>query len=222
MVGVFVRRSSSGSYQLCGGSLLSSMHVLTAAHCVNEAGLSVSVGVRMHDLRDKTKEIVPVTSYKRHPQYNSSGHMNDVAILTLERAVSWRPGVGPICLAPDKNYEGQMAVVAGWGTLTYQGKNPNALHEVAVEIKTQESCSQSYQHTSHLQIKESHVCAASNGRDSCQGDSGGPLMVLEGGIWYQLGVVSYGIGCANPKYPGVYSRVSFFASWIQGEVRGHC
>ncbi|XP_045136654.1 proclotting enzyme-like [Portunus trituberculatus] len=180
MVGVFVRRGGNRNYQLCGGSLLTTTHVLTAAHCVKEQGLSVSVGVGMHDLRDNTKEIVPVRSYKQHPHYDSGGHLNDVAILTLERAVTWRPGVGPICLAPDKNYEGNMAVVTGWGTLTYQGKTPNALHEVAVEIKTQDSCSQSYHHTTSLQIKESHVCAGSKGKDSCQGDSGGPLVVLEG------------------------------------------
>lgn len=75
-----------------------------------------------------------------------------------------------------------------------------------------------------FQFSSTVLCAGhlAGGKDSCQGDSGGPLMlpVHEGGEFpfYQIGVVSYGIGCANRGLPGVYANVPYFADWIKSKI----
>jgi len=108
-----------------------------------------------------------------------------------------------------------LATVTGWGTLTSGGSQPNVLQEVDVTVLSNAVCQNSYG-----EISDVHVCAADDGKDSCQGDSGGPLIAPENGRYALIGVVSYGIGCADPGYPGVYARVTTVKDWIQNEVTG--
>merc|ERR1711862_67944 len=95
--------------------------------------------------------------------------------------------------------------------------SPDKLQEVDVNVISNSQCAGNYGSNS---ITSAMVCAADTGKDSCQGDSGGPMVTQENGRHAQIGVVSWGIGCASPNYPGVYARVTSVKSWIQSIASG--
>ena len=111
------------------------------------------------------------------------------------------------------------AEVTGWGaTLNFSNPSPAILQEVTVRTMTTEKCREKYGESS---ISEHMLCASNPGKDSCWGDSGGPLAVLgQDGSYRIIGVVSWGLGCARPQYPGVYTRVTSHLDWIL-EVQGN-
>merc|ERR1712095_157706 len=108
-------------------------------------------------------------------------------------------------------------LVTGLGTLSSGGSQPDKLQEVDVNVISNSQCAGNYGSNS---ITSAMVCAADTGKDSCQGDSGGPMVTQENGRHAQIGVVSWGIGCASPNYPGVYARVTSVKSWIQSIASG--
>ncbi|XP_049320705.1 hepatocyte growth factor activator isoform X2 [Astyanax mexicanus] len=96
------------------------------------------------------------------------------------------------------------------------------LQQVQVPIIGQSACQEMFT-GEKFGIRHDMICAGykEGGKDSCQGDSGGPLVCLsESGKWVQAGIVSFGLGCAQPNRPGVYARVSAFSSFIQNNVKG--
>ena len=125
--------------------------------------------------------------------------------------------VQPICLPePGQDYENVSALVTGWGRLSYSGPMADILQEVTVSTMTNIACARS--HGDH-KITDNMICAKETGKDSCEGDSGGPLAVLgQDNSYRQIGVVSWGKGCARPGYPGVYTRVSSLLGWIQDMI----
>lgn len=118
--------------------------------------------------------------------------------------------------------------MAGWGRTAEGGKASNVLQELQLPVLDTAVCKDRYQKQGRLisdkQFNEAVLCAGvlTGGKDSCQGDSGGPLMTasLVNGMAYfhQIGIVSYGIGCARQDVPGVYTRVQNFVDWIQEKV----
>lgn len=119
-----------------------------------------------------------------------------------------------------KSFVASNPFVAGWGTLWEQGKLASVLMEVQVPVITNEDCRDSYRRIGHykgpVQFSNRVICAGlrQGGKDSCQGDSGGPLMVpiQENGKfpYYQIGVVSYGVGCARASIPGKWNDLFLF------------
>ena len=122
--------------------------------------------------------------------------------------------VQPICLPdPTQDYDNVSAVVTGWGRLNSTGPQSDTLQEARVNTMTNTACARS--HGDH-KITENMICAGAAGRDACWGDAGGPLAVMGlNGEYRQIGVVSFGRGCARPGYPGVYTRVTSFLPWIR-------
>jgi trypsin len=121
------------------------------------------------------------------------------------------PGVRPIPLTTAEPYAGQNAVVTGWGTLSSGSSSlPIRLQAVVVPIVPREECNEAY--AAYGGITGNMICAAvtGGGKDACQGDSGGP-MAVDGVL---TGLVSWGAGCAEPLYPGVYSNVASLRSFI--------
>jgi len=208
----------------CGGSVLSSQTILTAAACTDHDE-SFQVLVGGHDLiREDGQQWVEVCSIEQHPDYNYPDH--DLSILTLCSPLQMSKSVSPVCLPPlpSSSYTGVMATVSGWGTLSYEdffdGSQPDRLMEVNVTVLNNTDCNEAYANEWE-DITESMICARYVGKNSCNGDSGGPLITVEASGYYSLiGVMSWGKGCADPLYPGVYFRVTQHLPWIQENMKG--
>ncbi|KAG8235507.1 hypothetical protein J437_LFUL015741 [Ladona fulva] len=118
------------------------------------------------------------------------------------------------------------ATAAGWGWLhesSSKGGRADKLQKVQVVIVDNEQCLDWY-HSQGKKIKilDSQMCAGheNGGRDSCWADSGGPLMVdIHSGPVVVVGVVSTGIGCARPRLPGLYTRISEYMDWIEEHLQ---
>jgi len=157
----------------------------------------------------------------RHKSFNSRTLYNDIAILTMESPVVFSDTVSPVCLpTTSDDYTMKDAVVMGWGTIKEGGGQPTSLQQVTVKVQENSLCKQKYQKDSPGTIIPSMLCAAYPGKDSCQGDSGGPLVYQESpeSGWLQVGIVSWGFGCAQDAYPGVYTRVTSFLTWIKANL----
>lgn len=238
----------------CGGTLITSRVVLTAAHCVTQTGrksaldawmLMVRLGVHNMSAYADEKDgeagaevAALVSRVTVHPQFNAKTLRNDIALLQLAEEVPMSEAVQPACLPHESallragaDVDNKAAWIIGFGRTIYNGASSDILMQAELSIVPHDECKEAFAQL--VRISDESVCAAaagadSAGKDACQGDSGGPLLVRGprdsqdevGAIderWFVYGVVSFGYRC-NAGFPGVYTRVNKYLSWIAESV----
>ncbi|WP_394251310.1 S1 family peptidase [Vibrio profundi] len=213
--------------QFCGASYIGGKYVLTAAHCVEEfesLDFDVVVGTSNLSASDAESSRYSVEQVYIHSSYESSPNIkNDLAILELSNVPDARSITTADRYLRNNLESGEVLTVMGWGD---QNADPdvysssNHLFEVDVPLVEQSTCTGLG--GDYASIGEDAFCAGypEGGKDSCQGDSGGPIVVKNGDEYEQLGVVSWGIGCAQEGAYGVYANVSYFSDWISSMTEG--
>ncbi|OZG70363.1 serine protease [Hahella sp. CCB-MM4] len=200
----------SGFGHYCGASVVADSYVLTASHCTEGKSPSdFKVVAGMHNQNDSSgTQSIQVTKIINHPSY-------DIALLKLVDKVDDR--YTRISLGDDNDvYDGMTTTVIGWGALSEGGGGSSTLQKVDVPVVSLEDCRDAYGNS----VTENDICAGltQGGKDSCQGDSGGPLFFNQAGEFRQLGIVSWGEGCARPGKYGVYTSVPKFKTWILSNI----
>jgi uncharacterized repeat protein (TIGR01451 family) len=204
--------------QFCAGSLITPEWVVTAAHCA-ELTTNIDIQAGIHALSSGVGQKRDVSTVIVHPNYNSNTFDNDIALVKLTTPFTLNSTVSTIVPLTTEvgsfANPGVTATVTGWGTTSSGGGASDVLLQVEVPIISTSDCNASTSYNGA--VTANMICAGfidDGGKDSCQGDSGGPMVVPEGSGWRLAGIVSWGIGCASPRFPGVYTRVSEMTDFI--------
>ncbi|XP_055596183.1 trypsin 5G1-like [Uranotaenia lowii] len=201
---------------ICGGSIIGSQWVLTAGHCIVSSQNPYQT-IRIGSSNLERGITVKLKRVVQHPDFSYWSADYDYALLELAQKISYTQSVQAIAL-PRKHEgvsAGTMCLISGWGSTQYLWDEKNILRGANVPTLGYQYCAQTYHDI--REITPRMICAGywSGGIGSCQGDSGGPL-VCENKL---IGIVSWGEGCAEEGYPGVYARVAAVRDWIE-EVSG--
>ncbi|XP_055539675.1 CLIP domain-containing serine protease B15-like [Wyeomyia smithii] len=228
----------------CGGSLIHSKFVLTAAHCIVDIPKKWTLHrVRFSEWNTLEKENCTiigtdevcrqdfeVESITVHPDYDIKvrNKQHDITILKLKKEVAFGKYVRPVCLPLDLTIrelpiDKEDFTVTGWGQTSTEIRSAVQLH-VDLIGRTNDVCDRSFA-VANISLTETQLCVGGDkGKDSCKGDSGGPLLRQVGVVWYQIGIVSFGSRiCGSENYPGIYTNVEKYIEWIQEIVdESHC
>jgi len=227
MAALFYRDCSPSTCQFCGGSLVRPNRIVTAAHCAAALGANTLIDVFIGEERLSNQgEVLQVSEFVVHPDFNPNTLDNDLAVLKLASESSFQPidliapGDPDGLTAP-----GSRVTAIGWGATSEGGPGSLDLMEIDVPIIENSVAAVEYKKLGST-ITDNMLAAGllQGGGDACQGDSGGPLIAFERNsqnsiVPILVGVTSWGIGCARPKLPGLYTRLANYSDWLQETLR---
>jgi secreted trypsin-like serine protease len=220
---------------ICGGALIAPEYILTAAHCLHSndendpidiSNIEIRIGVT--NLNDVTHEnLFSIRKLTLHNDFNPNTYKNDIALIRLDRTVIQSDTIQMLCLPRFTSYiyppVNTTVIAIGWGHTIDPLINPNSLipthlQQILLPVLpiVKNLC-----FDQEIDSPDQQFCAGyENGfSDTCQADSGSPLMFFNKQHWEFVGIVSYGIGCAEMRLPGVYTRVSAYLDWINDRIR---
>lgn len=217
--------SCAGCRVWCGGSLISAEWVVTAAHCVmDDDPINVVAGESDLDQDSGNEQRRKTSAIIYHENYARRRKIHDIALLKLDKPMKLNSCVGIASLPSAPVMSGTSCWISGWGALAVEGNSPRKLQDAEVTVIGDDECRNNFRYDSG-EITADMVCA--NGRsskgditDACSGDSGGPLVCREDGSWVLHGATSWGEGCADPRYPGIWSGVYDHLDWIKEKMNG--
>ncbi|XP_029676576.1 uncharacterized protein LOC115243589, partial [Formica exsecta] len=221
-------RGHSRSSHWCGAVMISPLHLLTAAHCLegyNKGTYFVRAGDYNTDIDEGTEAEANIEDYYVHEEFRKGHRMNnDIALILLKgHGISLGKDIMPICLPPENtDYSpGLNCTISGFGSIetgkTTQSKD---LRYGWVPLLDQSICQASYVYGEGA-ISEGMMCAGylDEGIDTCDGDSGGPLACYHNGAFTLYGITSWGQHCGKANKPGVYVRVAYYRRWIDQKIK---
>ncbi|XP_075230012.1 trypsin-like isoform X2 [Lycorma delicatula] len=214
-------RQNRGFAVSCGATLITSTHLITAAHCYGDSPVNPQLFLVVFNLSDRCNgrgKVAPVKAVIPHEQYKHGVEIpeNDIAIIVLQYSVKNMP----ICLPSQDSYGGSSGIIIGYGSTKVRSTYPCKLQEAKVTVFTQKECEDS---GIGQGLAKKAICAGimKGGVDACDGDSGGPLIVNVNRKFELIGLTSYGEGCGRKNLPGVYTDLTERgqAAWIRKKLK---
>ncbi|XP_055606904.1 venom serine protease-like [Uranotaenia lowii] len=226
MAAAIMNVATSKPNLVCGATIITDRHALTAAHCL--AGRQVSSTALLvggHNIANlsltATSVLMNVSTFTRYPDYDATRQINDIALVRTTNAIVFNSAVGRACLPypyTGRTFDGLNLETLGWGTLDYGGPMATVLQKVSLQVMNPYTCRSKLTKNT---ILGSQICTYTPKKDSCQYDSGGPMLYTSSttGKVYSIGVINYGTACAT-DFPSVSSRVTSFIGWIEANTVG--
>jgi secreted trypsin-like serine protease len=203
----------------CGGVLTAPGVVLTAGHCVTGTGKDKTVGVIAGTTDLKARNAIKARSVAviRAGGFRDETRGDDWALIKLDRKLD----LPVLDLSEGGADEGGPMTIIGWGqTKEDAPRQQTRLRYATVPIVGDRDCARAYRKVGVKLVESEAICAGGRGADTCQGDSGGPMVSETADHRFvQVGIVSFGLGCARRNYPGVYTQISKFRAAIRDATR---
>ncbi|XP_055606908.1 venom serine protease-like [Uranotaenia lowii] len=222
MAAAIMSVSSSTTSLVCGATIITDQHAITAAHCLKGRSIAAtSLLVGGHDIKKYNSTpsavLMPISTFTLHPSFNPTLQTNDIALVRTMNKIVFNAAVGRACLPfmyASDTLVGKELDTLGWGTLDYGGPMPTYLQKVKLPVISQATCK-----AKMTNLIDAQFCTYIPAKDSCQYDSGGPMLYSNPTTSkaYAVGVINYGAACAA-GYPSVSSRISSFLPWIEANT----